>query len=200
MASYYTNRFATYAIVAVALTAGTLLAAACGGGDNGGDDGADASPAATATLDAEPTSADAEDTPASDPAIELNACDLVSEQDIEAAIGAPVGEGTPEQAANLFTCSYADPEFPAFSIAGVAVLVADNNDDAKEIYELAKSNAAGVQEVNGVGEAAYWDDVLASMQIVDGRYEVSVDVASEEGRDQVGAATTIAQKALAALP
>jgi hypothetical protein len=189
-------------IVSLLIVSIGVLAMACGGNDDGdgeANDDSDTPAAMTATAPAESTSAAGGD-PTTAPAAELNACELVSAADIEAAIGAPVGEGEPGQAANLFTCSYADPAFPTVSAAAVAVLAANNADDAREIYDLAKSNAAEVQEIDGVGEAAYWDDVLNSMQVVEGSYELSIDVASEEGRDEVAVATTIAQKALAALP
>lgn len=193
-------------IACSALAAAALVfAAACGGGDDG-DGGGDGNGAqATATKPAAEPTAKATDAPATPaatgaPAVTLDVCSLVAKADIEAAIGAPVLDGKPEQAANLFTCSYAEPEFSNFSAAGVAVLVADNASDAKEAYDLAKSNAAEVQEVDGLGEAAYWDSILNTMQILEGRYELSVDVSSEEGRDQLAAARAIATKALAALP
>jgi hypothetical protein len=174
-----------------------MAVAAC----SGDSDDDDATGAATPTPPAAAATEPAAESPTSDaPAsVELDACELVTQDEVETAIGTAVVAGEPEQAANLYTCSYSDPEAPIFGLAGVAVFVADNEDDAREIYDLAKSNAAEVQEVTGVGEEAYWDAILNTMQVVEGRYELSIDVSSDI-EDQLAAATAIAQTTLGRLP
>jgi len=183
--------------IVLAALAVAVLTAGCGGDDGGGDGDGDATkPAATqqatqaATQPAQPTSA----------AESVDVCALVTKADVEAAIGAPVLDGKPDQAANLYTCSFAEPEFANISAAGVAVFVELREGEAKEVYDLAKSNAAEVQPVDGIGDEAYWDSILNTMQVLSGKYEISIDVASEEGRDQVAAAKAIGSKAIAGLP
>lgn len=192
------------AIVASMLAlCGVFLFAACGGGDDGDGQDGNGQPAATQPAADEPTSAptdDAAPTSAAPEEAELDVCGLVTKAEVEAALGGPVLDGEPQQAANLFTCSFNDPEAPIFTVAGIGVFVAENGDDAREVYELAKSNAAEVEEVDGVGEAAYWDATLNTMQILYGTYEVSVDVAADDGLDQVAAARAIAVQALSRLP
>ena len=194
----------SYSIFATAVALCTVIfAAACGGGDDGNGDNS-AEPAATQPVADEPTNVptdDASPTSAAPPEeAELDVCGLVTKAEVEAALGVPVLDGEPQQAANLFTCSFNDPEAPIFTAAGVAVFVAENDDDANEVYELAKSNAAEVQEVDGLGEAAYWDATLNTMQILQGRYEISIDVAADDGLDQLAAAKAIAAQALSRLP
>jgi hypothetical protein len=130
----------------------------------------------------------------------VDACALVSKAEVEAAVGAALLDGEPEQFANLSTCSYKDPASPIFTVAGLSVLVTASDSDAQEVFDLAKSNAAGVKEVDGLGDSSYWDDVLGTLQVVQGIYELSVDVASYEGTDQLSAAEDIARTALSRLP
>lgn len=174
-----------------------MAVAACGGDSDDDDTTGVATPTQPAAAATEPAAeSPTSDVPAS---VELDACELVTQDEVETAIGTAVVAGEPQQAANLYTCKYSDPEAPIFGLAGVAVFVADNDDDAREIYDLAKSNAAEVEEVTGVGEEAYWDAILNTMQVVDGRYELSIDVSSDV-EDQIAAATAIAQAAIGRLP
>ena len=190
-------RLALAAGSAVLLASG-LLSAACGGDDEKSPTGP--SPiATTAPATRSPASASpATESTKTDAA--FNACALISKAEVEAAVGAAVLDGEPEQLANLSTCSYKDPASPIFTVAGLSVLVTSSDSDAQEVFDLAKRNAADVKEVDGLGDSAYWDGVLGTLQVVQGEYELSVDVASDEGTDQLSAAEDIARTALSRLP
>jgi hypothetical protein len=177
-----------------------LFTTACGGDDDGDTtDGAGATATSSRPPATEPPDEDA--SPATEsPAVTLDACELITKVEVETAVGGTVRDGKPDALANLYTCTFGDPDSPVGSVAGVSVFVAESDDDAQEVYDLAKSNAADVAEVDGVGEEAYWDSILNTMQIVQGNYQVSVDVSSDEGRDQLAAATQIADLVLVRLP
>jgi hypothetical protein len=46
---------------------------------------------------------------------------------------------------------------------------------------MAKSNAAQVQDVSGLGDVAYWDDILRTLWVVKGRYWLSIETQREAG-------------------
>jgi hypothetical protein len=174
-----------------------VLLAACGGDDPAAPDAV----AHTATTSSA-TKATATPFPTARPDVAdaIDACALVTKAEIESAVSATVLDGAPEQMANLATCSYKDPDAPISTVAGLSVFAAASASDAREVFDLAKRNAADVQEVDGLGDDAYWDDILGTLQVLEGTYEVGIDVASDEGVDQRAAAKDIANKALSRLP
>lgn len=191
----------TRAIIAApsAMLSAALLLSACGGGGNTStgektQPPAGAATAATARTSPAPT---AQPSPAG---AEIDPCALVTKAEIEAAVGTAVLDPKSERLANLASCSFHDPAAPIFSLASVTVFAAASESDAREIFDLAKGNAADVQEVDGLGDDAYWDDILGTLQVLEGTYEISVDVASGEGADQRRAAEDIAARALSRLP
>ena len=190
----------TRAVIAapLAMLSAALLLSACGGGNTSTGDktqpAAKAATAATTRTSPTPTAQ------ASPTGAEIDPCALVTRAEVEAAVGATVLDPKPERLANLASCSFHDPAAPIFSLASVNVFAAASESDAQEIFDLAKGNAADVQEVDGLGDDAYWDDILGTLQVLEGTYEISVDVASGEGADQRRAAEDIAARALSRLP
>ncbi|MBI5284530.1 MAG: DUF3558 family protein [Chloroflexi bacterium] len=178
--------------LSLALGAVALLAAC--GGDGDGSGGEKTQPAATkaaSTAASQPTAAASSST--------LDACTLVTKAQIESAVGATVLDPKPEQVANLSSCSFDDPTSPIFSVVTVSVLTGARDGDAREIFDLAKKNGNDPQAVAGLGEDAFWDDVLSDLNIVQGKYEITIDVPGDSA-DPLSVAKEIAGKVLAKLP
>ena len=185
----------TRAVIAapLAMLSALLLLSACGGGGTTSTGEKTQPPAKNATAATTRTSS----TPAG---AEIDPCALVTKAEIEVAVGTAVLDPKLERLANLASCSFNDPAAPIITAVSVNVFVAASESDAREIFDLAKRNAADVQEVDGLGDDAYWDDILGTLQVLQGTYELSIDVTSSEGADQKRAAEDIAAKALSRLP
>jgi hypothetical protein len=196
------------ALFLVALS-GLVLLAACGGDDEEGTRSTDETrtPAATASAGETQTPAAtaspaAEETATAAPAAsggEFDPCSLLTKAEVEAAIGTSVTEPEAEGLSNLFTCSYNDPETPLFSLVTVSVFVGENADQASDVYELTKDNAADAQEVDGIGDEAFWDDILNGLEVLEGKYDIRIDVSPDDG-DELAIAKDLAAKAVDSLP
>lgn len=145
------------------------------------------------------------------PFVPLDACSLLTRADVEAIAGKTVLDGRKEEVANLVTCSFGDPSAPQVggrSLGQVLTLSVMTGQEgtyyagpvaqAKDAYLTAKKNAGSVEAISGLGEDAYWDNVLHKLSFVKGRYMVDVDVESEGDRRTV--ARTAAMKTLERLP
>jgi hypothetical protein len=189
---------------------GLVLLAACGGDDeeeSTATPSGTGAPAATQTTTgtqapAETASPAAEETATTAPQAsggEIDPCALLTKAEVEAAIGASVTEPEAEQVANLVACSYNDPETPIFSLVSVTVFIGENADQASDVYELTKDNAADAQSVGGIGNDAFWDSVLNGLEILEGKYDIRVDV-SPDGWDARAVAEDLAAKVVDRLP
>jgi Protein of unknown function (DUF3558) len=132
------------ALVPLVLVAGTALTA-CGGADDDSGSKGDAS-------DATPTSGVASDPTESDvPDLDVEACDLLSADEVAEAVGTPVKEGTPSSGpaitgGEFSSCTWVsdDPDHPADS---ATITVYPNSDaadsargeDAQPVEELGSS-------------------------------------------------------------
>ena len=188
---------------------GLFLLAACGGDDEESTPSASGTqapvqtrtPAGTETPVGTPA-AGATQTPAAtaEPSAgAIDPCALLTKAEVEAAIGTSVTEPEPEEVANLVACSYNDPETPIFSLVSVTVLIGGDANEAKDVYELAKGNAADAETVAGIGDDAFWDGILNGLEILKGKYDVRIDV-SPDGLDELTAAKDLAAKVVDRLP
>ena len=128
----------------------------------------------------------------------FDACSLLTGADVQAATKRPVRPPAKSVIANLATCTFDDPKDPTSKVLNLNVLISVNGADAKKALAIAKSNAADVQPVAGLGEDAYWDKYLRTLRIVKGRYELDLVMDSEAGG--LDAARALAAKALSRLP
>jgi hypothetical protein len=128
----------------------------------------------------------------------FDACSLLTGADVQAATKRPVRPAAKSIIANLATCTFDDPKDPTSKVLNLNVLISANGADAKKALAIAKSNAADVQPVAGLGEDAYWDKYLRALRIVKGRYELDLVMDSEAGG--LDAARALAAKALSRLP
>lgn len=180
-----------------------LLAACSSGGAGGGSTSGQPEPAAQATQSpSQPTAAASANGTQKNPDVQVDACKLLAKAEIESAVGAPVLEPLAEQLANLSTCSYGDPEAPLLggrSVAQTVVLSVFAGRDAAQArgaYQIARRNAGDLVPVTGVGEEAYWVDILETLNVLKGRYFIGV----EARRGGVEAAKGLASKMLGKLP
>ena len=127
----------------------------------------------------------------------LDACTLITKAEVDAATKHVVAPGAKSNVANLSTCAFADPKSPIMKPVALKVLVATNAADAKKAYEIAKSNAASVDAVAGVGEQAHWDKYLHTLMTTKGKYQVDLTVDEDFGG--LDAAKPLLVKALARL-
>jgi hypothetical protein len=135
---------------------------------------------------------------------QAGACALLSQAEVEAAIGrrvtAPTEENFPQQSA----CGFGDPEAPrvngrvVFTLVSLTLFTLDSPAAAREFFAMGKENAASVEVVSGLGDEAFWDKVLHTLWIRRGARELAVDVGNDLGG--LGPAKVLAAKALATLP
>jgi hypothetical protein len=207
------RRLPVRALAALTLLAvsGLLLLAACGGGSgestpSPGGTQAPAqlrTPAVTSVATGTPTpagtpSAGQTQTPATaqPSAGELDPCALLTKAEVEAAIGTSVVGPTNEVVGPLASCYFNDPQTPVFHTVTVSVLTAEDSGQAREAFGLGRE---GSETVTGIGEDAYWDSVLNGLEVLKGKYDVSVNV-SPDGWDARAVAEELAAKAVDRLP
>jgi hypothetical protein len=137
---------------------------------------------------------------------------LLTQDEVEAAVGRPVLAPLEEEDAAIASCNYRDPVATAsgssyliYRIVGLRVLVGGGSDygsdavvKARNAYETVKTNSTEPQSVAALGEDAYWDRYLSTLSILQGKYELKISVKADAGA--LDAAKTLAPKALERLP
>jgi hypothetical protein len=196
--------------ICVVALCGLLLLAACGGDDNTSQPSAIAPTAPKAVSAAtQPAGAPAGAINTSVPTSQVDACALLDQAEVEAALGQPVLPPTGELVANLACCSYGNPEAPIVSAAALCVFTGNDADyfagaaaQTREIFEQFKSNAASAEPVSGLGEDAYWDEIFGTLHVLAGPYEVNLELMldNEEKGAALAAAKALAAQALQRLP
>jgi hypothetical protein len=128
-------------------------------------------------------------------AVSIDACQLLTKQEVEAALGRTVGDAIPEATPPFFGCRFAAPS--GFDGAAMTVGVYGSPPEALATFEMAlKINS--YQQVSGVGDRAYLSPIN-DITVLKGRYELSVDVTLSKG-DERAAARRLAELAVARLP
>ena len=127
----------------------------------------------------------------------IDVCALVTQEEAGAAIGSPVGEPVEENVPPIYSCSYDTPGFD-----GVSVIVVEYADaaQAEAAFQMA-IDINDYEEVTGVGDRAYRSYPIFDLNVLTGRYELSVDVTdSSEEEQQYQKASELAEKALSRMP
>jgi hypothetical protein len=145
---------------------------------------------------------------ASSASVSVDPCALLTQAEVAGLLGRSALPGVKEQAANLATCSFGDPDAPkiggrpASQVLTLAVFIGQEGAyaagpvaQARDAYETARRGAASSEAVAGLGESAYWDKTFRTLSVLKGRYFVSVEL--EAG---VETAKRAATKTLARLP
>jgi hypothetical protein len=172
-----------------------LAAVACGGDDDDvtGDD--DDSPATSATVDGddEPTEDagddDSEDTGDADDDDDgsdddegdndgdgPDVCSLLTQDEIQEAIGSEVDDGEPTVNEPFYTCSWFSPE--GFDFVTLGVLTGD--DESLEFYFELSDDA---EPVEGLGERAQFTS-FGGLEVLTDNYDVEISVLAEALDDE----------------
>ncbi len=172
------------AVLATALS----VATACGGEDE--DEGDDGEPVAMETDSPEG------ETPGRGEVSGVDPCELLSADEVEDVLGGPVGEPTLDDSAYpLVSCSFATED------AAYSVDVMLYSGEREEVEALFEYNREEFEEVEGVGEAAYWAaEPFSQIEVLQGNYEVAISVYAPGEESHLEAAKDLAKKALDRLP
>jgi hypothetical protein len=171
-----------------------LVFSACGGGT---------SETSTATGQRASSASAAATARATSPAAIVDTCGLFTQAEVEAMLRRPVLAGQKDQAATLTMCSYGNPATPVVNgkptdvLLLLSVLTDELPNQSRGIFEIAKSNAAEVQAVSGLGEQAFWDNVGRVLRVVKGNHLVEASLGSDLGG--LDTARAIMEKMLAKL-
>jgi hypothetical protein len=169
-----------------------LVFSACGGGTS-----------ETSTAAGQRASSASAPAKATSPAAIVDTCGLFTQAEVEAMLRRPVLAGEKDQAATLTTCSYGNPATPVVNgkptdvLLVLSVLTDELPNQSKGTFEIAKSNAAEVQMVSGLGEQAFWDNVVRVLRVVKGNHLVEASLGSNLGG--LDTARAIMEKMLAKL-
>jgi hypothetical protein len=107
-------------------------------------------------------------------------CGLLTKAEVEAALNLPVIDPVAVEEAPFIGCTFNNVDFPAIHRVRVSILVARSDEEAQGIYQtLAGPNDV---EVEGIGEAAAWADIVATLGFLEGRYNVLVSVPPIDGQ------------------
>ena len=123
----------------------------------------------------------------SSPATLVETCSLFTQVEVEAMLRRPVLAGQKDQVATLTTCSYGNPTAPVLNgkptdvLLLLSVLTDEMPNQSKGIFEIAKSNAAEVQMVSGLGEQAMWDSLERVLRVVKANHLVEAKLGSDLG-------------------
>ena len=179
-----------------------LLLAACNGGGGGEESTGDQT---TPTEQETQAPAETEEPEEEVAGGDIDPCALVTKEEVETAVGASVLEPQREDFANLFTCSYNDPDTPIVRTVSVNVIVAEQEDQARDSYEMFKDLAADAEAVAGIGDEAFWDSIVKGLdvrlEVLKGKYDISIKIdLSPDGGDALAIAKELAAKLLGRLP
>lgn len=187
-----------------AVTVGlALVLGACGGGDDD-DDAGDDGGAATATLDSgdggdeETPEATAEDDGTSGGGHDnsgdaVDACSLVTKDEAEAALGAPVGDGEAQDYPPIYSCRYTTQDS---YMVDVSVVVFGSDDQAEEVHDQAV-DVNDYEKVDGIGERAYYA-LGFGLTVLQDEFELGVIVGGPD--DNRGLEEELAKIAVERLP
>ena len=180
-----------------------LLLLACGDGE--GDDGAsgDAQPttaaAAQRTATAPPSSTSR---PAGTQATStLDVCSLLTKAEVEAAVRGTVLDprASVEIPGTSSACSFNSPQFPSLQVVRVTYFTGSET-AIRGIFAPGPND----MKISGIGEDAYWSEILGTLSILKGRYNVDVQVTDAGGAvtraNRLSVARELAPKALARVP
>jgi hypothetical protein len=187
---------------------GTLLLSACGGGSPAASTGAQPTastkaaepPAQSAQPPAKAAPTQAPAAAANSPAAAstLDACSFLTAQEVQAVIGKAVVPVTDSSDPRGLGCSYHDASSNSRLVSYAVYPLSPSQ--AKQVHELTKGGGRDQIEVAGIGEDAYWDETFDSLNVLQGRYAVSLAVSDFDADEPLEVAEELVSKLLARLP
>jgi hypothetical protein len=129
---------------------------------------------------------------------DIDACALVTQDEVESIVGMPVGAPEPEDAPPpFFSCRYEDDEI--LPVVKVSIIASESADDAVSLFELGADQYPAVE---GLGDRAYRSQPIDEITVLAGRYELSVGLyfVSEDDDAEFEMAREIAELVLPRLP
>jgi len=147
-----------------------------------------------AAASARPASAAAAQAPA--PAAGVDACSLLTKEEVGAAIGKPVTAVT-VTTGQAASCAYHDAANRSDKVLESIVYTLTPS-QAKGVFEATKGGGRDQVAVPGIGDDAYWDK-LSGLTVLKGRYEIGIAV-TEGNVDGLKVARALAPKLLSRLP
>jgi hypothetical protein len=165
--------------------------------DDGGDDGGDDDPTATDEGDDGDDDGGDEETPNFEEQGDLlNACELITKDEVEATLGGPSEEPDPSYIGEFSDCSWEGLDF-SYSVS-ISVLQS-GREAAELLYGL---GAEDYEEVDGLGEEAQWSDGF--LDVLEGDYNISMTIfifsSDIDDTQKLEQAKALAAKALDRLP
>ena len=124
----------------------------------------------------------------------IDACSLLTKEEVEQSTGRRVLNPMQANVANLATCYFGNLDSPIIhdrpidTVVTVSLMVGIEGQyyagavaQVRDTYEMARKNASSAQVVENLGEAAYWDDGFKSINVLQGKYMLGVEVSSDAG-------------------
>lgn len=163
-----------------------LTAVGCGSDDDSDkSDGSDTAPSTTVA------SGDGGDSGDSGEAID--ACALLSADEVAAALGEPA-TSTDQSTGQMYGCSW-EGESDALNSLSISVYVHPDAATAKEMYDATKEGLEG-SDIMGLGDETSYNESFG-LEVLSGRYDISVD---NTGPTEKESDLTIAKRILEQLP
>lgn len=128
----------------------------------------------------------------------IDACALLTKDEVEAVIGMPVGSPQPEESPPPFSgCRYEEDGLT--QIVSIGVVAWNDVDEAEASFEFGADQYAAVE---GLGDRAYNSQPIDDVTVLAGRYELSVGLyfVSDDDEAELEMARELAATALDRLP
>jgi len=126
----------------------------------------------------------------------VDACSLLTTEEVGAAIGKPVTPVT-ETTGQAASCAYHDATHQPDKFLSLIVYTLTPS-QAKGVFEGTKGGGRDQVAVPGIGDDAYWDKTFG-LSVLKGRYEIGISV-TDYSVDGLKVARTLAPKLLSRLP
>lgn len=164
-----------------------FLVTACSGGAPQAYDVATAIPEATASGE----------TAGGETAGEIDACALITSSEAMGVLGGPTDDGIGVNSPPLYSCGYSNEDYDTLNLT---VTEFATTEDAAASFQ-ATYDYGGYRMVSGVGDQAYEAAPTFDLNVLFGKYEISIDITDSYDADlQLQYAIELAQLVISRLP
>lgn len=125
---------------------------------------------------------------------EVNPCDLLTVDEVSAALGQPVGEGGLTDFDPFFECDWEGENFDSVNLS----VYTDERDLVEQYFEVGNEES---EQIDGIGEKAYYDDsIIPSLEILSGNTDILISLVADEDADARSILSELAAAAVERLP